>query len=311
VSFSVISAAGLVSVNAANSKIKDGANDVYSAAYEFTPVNIASSTLFAVARSTNNTNASITNVGTSAASVLSAAQAVQALPSVEVLQLPPSASTNPVAGGVVQLRAKASFPGTNTAGNRVEFYAGGALLGVATNNTNPATLSQFTHVFNWTTPTNTNSFQVSARAVGVNFTNTTGTFFGSSLSANSTTVNLSTNPPPTVSITMPATNGAVVGVGITNQITATATAATNASIREVQFYLDGIYQSSVTNFPYTFNFVPASAGFYKFAAVAIDSFGLQANSEVRTINATNGSAPSVSLTPTACRRASPSTPLQR
>jgi hypothetical protein len=295
VSFSVISAAGLVSVNAANSKIKDGANDVYSAAYEFTPVNIASSTLFAVARSTNNTNASITNVGTSAASVLSAAQAVQALPSVEVLQLPPSASTNPVAGGVVQLRAKASFPGTNTAGNRVEFYAGGALLGVATNNTNPATLSQFTHVFNWTTPTNTNSFQVSARAVGVNFTNTTGTFFGSSLSANSTTVNLSTNPPPTVSITMPATNGAVVGVGITNQITATATAATNASIREVQFYLDGIYQSSVTNFPYTFNFVPASAGFYKFAAVAIDSFGLQANSEVRTINATNGMPPSVTI----------------
>jgi hypothetical protein len=296
VSFSVISAAGLGSVNAANSRIKDGANDVYSAAYEFTPVNIASSTLFGVARATNNTNATITNVGTSAASVLGSALPVQALPSVEVLALPPSALTNPVAGGVVQLRAKAAFPGTNVANNRVEFYAGGAFIGIATNNTNAATLSQFTHVFNWTTPTNTNNFTVRARAVGLNFTNATTTFFGSSLSANSTSVNLSSNTPPTVSITTPASNNAVVGVGISNAITATATAAGSASIREVQFYLDGIYQASVTNFPYTFNFAPASAGLYNFAAVAIDSFGLQNSSAVRTIKATTGTPPTVALT---------------
>ena len=296
VSFSVISAAGLGSVNAANSRIKDGANDVYSAAYEFTPVNIASSTLFGVARATNNTSATNTNVGTSAASVLGSALPVQALPSVEVLALPPSALTNPVAGGMVQLRAKAAFPGTNVANNRVEFYAGGAFIGIATNNTNAATLSQFTHVFNWTTPTNTNNFQVTARAVGVNFTNATTSFFGSSLSANSTSVNLSTNAPPTVSITTPATNNAVVGVGISNAITATATAAGSASIREVQFYLDGIYQASVTNFPYTFNFAPASAGLYNFAAVAIDSFGLQNSSAVRTLSATTGAAPTATLT---------------
>jgi hypothetical protein len=303
VSFSVITSSGLRQISAANSQINFGINNIYSAAYALTPVNLTTSTAFAAAKD------SATNTGTSSAFSWSTFPARQSLPLVEVLtNTLPSAPTNPVAGGVVQLRAKAAFPGSSATDGVVEFYANGALIGTALANSNAGTLGQFTHALDWTSPTNATNSTITARAIGVNYTVIVGTntisYYGSSLSPNSRSINFTNGTPPSVSITTPATNKAVVGVGIGNQVTATATAATNASIREVQFYLDGIYQASVTNFPYTYNFTPASAGLYNFAAVAIDSFGLQANSEVRTVNATIGTPPTSFLKTSASATAS-------
>lgn len=314
VTFSLINASGVSSLQASNTPIRVAGNTVYASAYEVTSVDFPSSTLFASAKDSSN------NVGTSATSGLLAAAPLTPFPTVEALPLAPSA--RPVAGGVVQLRAKASFPsaGTNNdTSSRVEFYADGAFLGVASPNANAATTNLFTHVFDWVAPTNSSavSYRVTARAVSKNATiqvlttnfqvtttNSSSTviafqdldFFASVISPQIVPVNVSTNAPPSVVITKPSTNNAVFPVGVAGLVEAAVTTATNASVREVQFYVDGLYVTNDTTSPYLYPFAPANAGVYNIAAVAIDSFGLQGSSAVRTVNATSGSAPTVSLT---------------
>ena len=251
------------------------------------------------------------NIGSSSVYPLDATRAPLApFPVVSVATNLPPGST-PVAGGVVQLQAKASFPApagvafaTNSAGtsnNRVEFYADGAYLGTGTPNTNSSTANSFTHFFNWTTPPTSNSFQVTARAVGLNFALSGGNagatntrfYYGSKVSPGILTVNTLSNSAPGVSITTPSTNNSTVGVGTTNQVIATVTnLATNASVREVQFYLDGLFATNVTSSPYIYNFAPTNTGLYSLAAVVVDNFGLQGSSAVRTINVGRGTAPS-------------------
>lgn len=238
------------------------------------------------------------------------------LPTVDILtSLPPSSV--PVAGGIIPLRARASFPGTsitNVADTRVEFYADGAFIGAANAVTNGTiSPSGFTHFLDWVAPANTNSFKITARAVGPNFTVATSTnsglgsggasggsasiekYYGSTISAGILTINTFTNAAPSISITTPSTNGAQFPVGSTNLIVASVTTATNTSVKEVQWYVDGSAVATDTNYPYSYSFAPSATGLYNIAAIAVDKFGLLGSSDVRTVSVVSGTPPSVAI----------------
>jgi hypothetical protein len=151
-------------------------------------------------------------------------------------------------------------------------------------------------------PSNAGSFRLTARAVQLNYNvpapgnqNAVTPYYGATFSPQIVTTNTFTNTAPTIVITNPSTNGTQVGVGITNQVVASVTKATNASIKEVQWYVDGLFVTNNTSFPYIYNFAPTNTGLYNVAAVVVDSFGLQGSSDVRTISAVSGTPPLVEL----------------
>jgi len=287
-------------------KAKNGFGNIYTEQYLVSSLEPALQLSASAKDDSNNTTVSgVLN--------LQFAQAQNILPTIEAVPLDDSAKA--VAGGLVQLRAKANFPtvGTNNtaAASRVEFFADGVFLGVATSNTNASTINFYTHTFDWRTPTNTNavSYSVTARAVAPNATlvptniigTTNGTqpatYYASIFSPAPIPVNVRTNQAPSVFISQPATDGAQVGVGITNQIVATVSnLATNASVKEVQWYVDGLFVANTTSFPHVYNFAPTNTGLYSLAAVVVDNFGLQGSSGVRTVSAVSGKAPTAEIT---------------
>ena len=286
-----------VEIEGVKSPIYLGGQPVYSAGYSI----LAGSPRTVTARAIDTNG----NVGFSDTKSFYFANPFSPLPSVDLLPLQPS--TEPVAGGVLQLRAKATFPvsqfngGANPATSRVEFYADGAYLGIGSANTNAATTNAYTHTFDWVTPTNAATFKVTARVVQLNYNSpvvdsngnqiAVTPYYGSAFSPQVITTNTSTNQAPAIWITSP-TNNARVPIGLTNPITTSNTVATNASVKEVQFYVNGLYATNVTQFPYTYQFVATNTGIYKIAAVIVDSFGLQGSTtDVLTLNATSGNAP--------------------
>ena len=139
-----------------------------------------------------------------------------------------------------------------------------------------------------------------------------GTFSGTngvptSFTLNGTTCNGggTTNTPPTVSLTGPA-SGASFAAGATVPLAATASDA-NGSIVRVEFRVDGNLVNSDTTSPYSFNVTGLAAGSHTAQATAFDNGNpaLSAASALVPFTVTGGTTqPSVTATPTSLTLAS-------
>lgn len=101
---------------------------------------------------------------------------------------------------------------------------------------------------------------------------------------------------PTVSITAPV-DGSSISIGSTVSVVGSATAPAG-TVASVQFYVNGISLSTITNAPYTVDWSPTVAGSYTLSALVVDSFGNQGVSSNVTVTVTTVSpnSPTVSLT---------------
>ena len=99
---------------------------------------------------------------------------------------------------------------------------------------------------------------------------------------------------PTVSLTSPL-GGSVLPVNSATSLFATAADA-DGTIRNVQFFANGVSVGTATAFPYNAVFTPNSPGIYVIVAVATDNVGNRTTSAAISVTVSGGSAPSVSIT---------------
>lgn len=228
-------------------------------------------------------------------------------PTVEMLPL--NIGQQLVAGGQVTLSARATIPSTRVTIDRVEFYVNKVYVGSSSAPVN----SQGVYEFRWTTPIAPGSYQVTARAVSVNFT--TGAlevpgntpFWASVITRLPIIVNTAAGSAPSVAITAPANDGSLLLNNI-NRIKADANVA-GGFIQSVEFFVNGqripsdfvnpatglnVTQNNPDGqFPYEVLFVPTSPGVYEFYAIATGSNGLQTVSPVVRGNVAGTSEPSI------------------
>jgi hypothetical protein len=215
-------------------------------------------------------------------------------PTIEMLPL--SIGQQLVAGGIVTLSAKATIPSTRATIDRVEFYVNKVYVG-----SSPAPVNNGeVYEFEWTTPPVAGSYQVTARAVSVNFT--TGAlevpgntpFWASVIARKPTIVNIGAGTAPSVAVTVPANNGTLL-LNNVNPIKAEANLA-GGFIQSVEFFVNGQrIATDVVNpstgltttqsnpdaqYPFEVLFVPNAPGTYEFYAIATGSNGLQTVSPV-------------------------------
>ncbi len=114
---------------------------------------------------------------------------------------------------------------------------------------------------------------------------------GGQTTSSAITINVATNPPPTVNITSPA-NGAGFITGDVVAITATAT--DNGSVAQVEFFVDGISIGVDNTAPYAANY-NAVLGPHVITATATDNAGLTASASVN-ITVLNNVPPTSTIT---------------
>jgi regulation of enolase protein 1 (concanavalin A-like superfamily) len=179
---------------------------------------------------------------------------------------------------IVNLAATANDADSGVA--LVEFYANNTLVG--TDSASPYTYA-------WTPATGTYSVKAVAR-------DTAGAL-ATSAPRNITVNGVTTNTPPTVSLTAPAAGSTYVAPA---SVTITANAAdANGSVARVDFYVGPTLVGSDTTSPYGVTWSNAPAGLYSLTAVARDNAGATTTSASRgiTVNAASANTPpTVSLT---------------
>jgi hypothetical protein len=100
--------------------------------------------------------------------------------------------------------------------------------------------------------------------------------------------------PPTVSISSPL-NNATLAFG--NNVTVTAAASDGQSaVARVEIYIDGTLRSTLTASPYNYTWSGATLGSHTIFAKAYDTVNNAATSSTVTVNITDQTAPTVSLT---------------
>ena len=162
----------------------------------------------------------------------------------------PSANATITIGQSFTLSANAADTDGSVA--KVDFYAGGALVGTDTG-------APFSILW---TPGATGSYALTAVATdNGNAVTTSGTV--------NVTVNALSNAPPTVALTSPASGAAItLGAGLTLAATA---ADTDGSVSKVEFFANGVLVATDTAAPYSQAWTPSSAGAYALTAVATDN----------------------------------------
>ena len=163
---------------------------------------------------------------------------------------------------------------------KVEFFNKGVLIGTAT--TAPYQIS-------WVgAPAGTATLTAKATDSTAPATNSTAT---------STPITLtltSTNPPPAVSLTAPA-SGRTYAAPATINLAATAS-DTNGSVTKVEFLAGGTVVGIDTASPYAATWSNVPAGAYALTAKATDNGGATTTSTVRTVTVVNNTPPQVALT---------------
>jgi regulation of enolase protein 1 (concanavalin A-like superfamily) len=184
----------------------------------------------------------------------------------------PSSGSTFTAPATVSLAASASDADGGVA--RVEFYAGGTLLGSDT--TSP-------YSFSWSSVP-AGSYTLTAVARDTAGATTTS-------SSRSITVSGSTsgNTPPSVSLTAPS-SGATYVAPASITISASASDA-DGSIARVDFYRGSTLIASDTTSPYSVSWTSVAAGSYTLTAVARDNGGASTTSAARSIIVNNPTPP--------------------
>jgi hypothetical protein len=224
-------------------------------------------------------------------------------PMPSITMLPLNFGQQLVAGGKVVLSARATIPSATTTIQRVEFYVNKVYVG---SSTAPEPNTDGVYEYEWTTPTTPGSYQVTARAVSVNFVQplTNIPFWASVIARKPTIVNTKQGTAPSVAITSPANNGTLT-IGVPNRIQATALLS-GGSIDSVEFFANGrriipgpgstATTNPDTGVPFEVDFTPNSFGAYEIYAIATGSNGLQTVSPVVVANVPTGFVPTVQVT---------------
>jgi chitinase len=113
-------------------------------------------------------------------------------------------------------------------------------------------------------------------------------------SSYSNIVNVSESVPPVVSITSPVPNATINGT-----VSVTVSATDNVGVTKVEFYLNGILQTTDTSIPYLYSLNTSSlaSGTYSLMAKAYDAAGNIGQSSAVSVTVVNDTtAPTVSLT---------------
>jgi hypothetical protein len=163
---------------------------------------------------------------------------------------------------------------TNGTVTGVAFSANGVAIGSATS---------FPYTVQWT-PATAGTFTLTAVATGSNGAQAT--------IAN--TITVVSAGAPTVSLTSPL-GGSVLPVNSATSLFATAADA-DGTIRNVQFFANGVSVGTATAFPYNAVFTPNSPGIYVIVAVATDNVGNRTTSAAISVTVSGGSGPSVGIT---------------
>ncbi len=222
---------------------------------------------------------------TSASTTINIAPAIGAAPTVS-LTSPGNASTVLVGQNVTLSATATDSDGfiPATAGGGVTFYVDGdPIVPTVTGETNPDLSPAYS--ITWK-PTVAKTYTLLAQTID----DKNNIVLSSPVTVTATSV----TTPPTITLTSP-TAGSSFAIGTTVPLTATATANGGASVTRVDFLSGTTVLGNATASPYTFNWVPATAGTFSITARVTDS-----NSSVVTSTAASvtilSSAPTVSIT---------------
>lgn len=186
----------------------------------------------------------------------------------------PAAGSSYVVGNPITLTASASatFPATIAT---VRFLANSALI-------NADASSPYTTTW---TPTSPGTYALVAEV-----TDTLGNIASSPVR----TVTITENAPPTVSLTNPASNQVIqLGAGV---LLSALASDPDGLVTSVAFRANGIPLATDTTVPYSFSWLPTSAGSYTVTAVATDNVGNVVSSAGRIVTVQSAAAPTVVLT---------------
>ena len=189
-----------------------------------------------------------------------------------VVALTPAPPTVGSVNSRIALTAAATAGSASTTITKVEFFAGGVLLGSATS---------APYTFVWV-PVALGNYAVTAVA-----TDNLGA------ATTSLVANVNINSVLAIALNSPS-SGVTIPVN-TPQILAATASVTNGTVVSVQFLANGASVGTASAFPYTLNWTPATPGTYALTAVAIDNTGAQAISVPNTITVSSGTAPSVAI----------------
>ncbi|HYG77652.1 MAG TPA: Ig-like domain-containing protein, partial [Planctomycetota bacterium] len=235
-----------------------------TAPYSFTWNNVAAGSYSLTAKATDNGGLSTTSTAVNIT--------VSNVPPTVSLTAPTNGATF-TAGANITLTANAAD--SNGTISKVEFFAGGTLLGTST--TAP-------YSFTWNNVA-AGSYSLTAKATDNSGLSTTS-------AAVNITVNATINAPPTVTLTSPA-NGTKFSAGTNITLTASASDR-DGSIAKVEFFAGSTLLGTATASPWSITWNSVSAGSYALTAKATDNGGLSATSSV--VNISVKRKPSVALT---------------
>lgn len=175
-----------------------------------------------------------------------------------VLGTPPTISlTAPANSATVVVNTPVTLSATAAAANgnvnEVDFYVDGTVL---------TKVVKYPYSTTWT-PANLGFYTITATVIDN---------LGDKTNSSPITVNVTSEPPPTVSLSGP-TSGEIVTVGAPITVTASAGSSASSTIAQVQFYENGVLIGTATTSPYSVTFTPPSTGIYTITAVATDSSG--------------------------------------
>jgi uncharacterized repeat protein (TIGR01451 family) len=177
--------------------------------------------------------------------------------------VPTVSITSPVNGASFSAPAIIPITAAATAGtaatvSRVDFYAGTTLIGTAS-----------------TTPYSVTWNNVSAGSYSLTAKVTDSS--GETATSSPIAVSVATAMPPAVVLSAPA-NGALFSAPATIAVTATATAGTGATVRQVDYYAGATLIGTAAASPYSITWSNVAAGSYSLTAKVTDTLGATASS---------------------------------
>jgi hypothetical protein len=181
----------------------------------------------------------------------------------------------------VTLAASASSSGSTIA--RVDFFASGSLVGMAT---------AAPYIASWT-PATTGTFALTARATDALGVSTVSAPVGVTVAAPPPPP---PPPPPTVSLIGPAAGSTFSSAGSVTFTASVAPASSGAAIAQVAYYRDGAALIGTSNTaPYAVTWAGPAAGSHNVTAVATDVLGASATSAPVSVTIVDSAPPTVRI----------------